>query len=93
MENLYILINNNYDLIDEKIVEKYELTKGTLSPYTRSPIVNEQGEYYKENKENEEEKPDLSNPDDGVDEMENGLSLSTSEILDIAQGVDSDMTS
>ena len=92
MDNLYILIKGNYNLIDNELVKKYDLSKGTLSPFTRSPIVNEYGEYYKEKSENEEI-PDLSNPDDGVDEMENGLSLSTSEILDIAQGVDSDMTS
>ena len=93
MEDLYLLVNNGKELIEEEIIEKYELTKGTLSPFTKCPIVNEYGEYYKEEKELQDEKTDLSNPDDAIAEMENGLSLSTSEMLDIAQGVDSDMTS
>ncbi|MDF2951846.1 MAG: hypothetical protein K0S18_1429 [Anaerocolumna sp.] len=37
----------------------------------------------------EQEPASLNQGDDEIDEMENGLALSTSEMIDIAQGVDS----
>ncbi len=88
MDELYIIINDEKIEIDKEIIKKYNLEVGDLSPFTRKPIVNEHG--YTKKIAKPETKPDLSNPEDGVHEMENGFAISTSEILDIAAGLDSD---
>lgn len=90
MEELYIETKDGKQKIDNNIVEKYDLKKGTLSPFTREPLVDKFGDFTRE--ELPKEVVSLNQGDDEIDEMENGLLLSTSEILDIAQGVDSDMT-
>lgn len=90
MEELYIKTKEGMQKIDNSIVEKYDLKKGTLSPFSRSTLVNENGDAKRE--EQPKEVVSLNQGDDEIDEMENGLLLSTSEMLDIAQGVDSDMT-
>jgi hypothetical protein len=96
MEKLYLETPLGVRQIDQAIREKYNLKKGTLSPFTCNRIVGSGGDY-----------PlmpfgkDLCNrgtgrvpfegfKDDGVDQMDHGAELSTSEILDISQGVDSD---
>jgi len=90
MEELFIKTKEGMQKIDNSIVEKYDLKKGTLSPFSRSTLVNEKGDAKRE--EPPREVVSLNQGDDEIEEMENGLLLSTSEMLDIAQGVDSDMT-
>lgn len=90
MAKLFLEYHNEKYPIPDSMVKKYQLDQGMISPFTRGRIVNEYGEFYKI--EPPKEVADLSLEEDGVDEMENGLSLSTSEILDIAAGTDSDMT-
>ena len=69
MEKLYLIVNDRKELIEDTIIEKYNLKKGFLSPFTRAPIVDEYNDYSKEVKEKIKEKADLSNSDDGIDEM------------------------
>lgn len=89
MEELFIESKVGNIHLDESIVNKYHLEKGTFSPYTNSRIINGMGDFVREKPP--EEEVDLSQKDDEIDEMENGLMLSTSEMLDIAAGVDSDI--
>jgi hypothetical protein len=90
MEELFIETKEGRLKIDNTIVEKYDLKKGTLSPFSRKPLVDRYGDFTREEPFREE--VSLNQGDDEIEEMENGLLLSTSEMLDIAQGVDSDMT-
>lgn len=87
MEKLYVETKAGNFPIDEKIVEKYDLEKGTRSPFTSNRIVNESGDFTK--KIPPKELVSLHQNEDEIDEMENGLFLSTSEMIDFAQGVDS----
>jgi hypothetical protein len=88
MKELYLETKNGNVPIDQAIIEKYNLKKGTMSPFTNSRIVDKDGEFYVDQPTTKK----LSyQPDDGIAEMDHGLSLSTSEMLDIAAGVDSDV--
>jgi len=87
MEKLYVETKAGKFPIDEKIVEKYDLEKGTYSPFTSNRIVNEKGDFTK--KIPPKEPVSIRESEGEIDEMENGLMLSTSEMIDIAQGVDS----
>ncbi len=88
MEELYVETKNGNIPIDQNIVEKYDIKKGTLSPFTSSRILGEKGDFVREDPP--EERVSLNQGDDEIEEMENGFMLSTSEMIDIAQGVDSD---
>lgn len=90
MKRLYIELEDKKEPLDEKIISKYNLEVGEVTPFTKKRILNEKGEFFKSKPV--KRKADLSQHDDTIDEMENGLALSTAEILDISQGVDSDMT-
>lgn len=91
MEELYIEMENTFIPIDEKIIKKYNLKKGTLSPFTGGRIVGKNGEFRKEKPA--QEKSDATgfekNKDDEVVELDDGFMLSTSEMIDIAEGTDS----
>ncbi|QHQ63060.1 hypothetical protein Ana3638_21645 [Anaerocolumna sedimenticola] len=88
MEELYLETKNGNIPIDEDIVEKYDLKKGTRSPFTNNRILGENGDYVREDPP--EERASLNQGDDEIEDLENGLMLSQSEMIDIAQGVDSD---
>ncbi|WMJ87302.1 hypothetical protein [Anaerocolumna sp. MB42-C2] len=90
MEELFIETKNGNIPIAEDIVEKYDLKKGTRSPYTDSRILGENCDYVRENPP--EERASLNQGDDEIKDLENGFMLSQSEMIDIAQGVDSDET-
>ncbi len=89
MEELFVKTKDGNVKIDDSIVKKYDLKKGTLSPFTQSHIVDKNGDFTREDPPGE--LVSLNQGDDEIEEMENGLLLSTSEMLDIAQGVDSDI--
>ena len=88
MKDLYMQTENGQEKIDNQIVNKYNLEKGLKSPFTRKPITDENGSYLVFHPETKEM---MEHPDDGIAQMEHGLMLSTSEMLDIASGVDSDV--
>ncbi|MDD4715604.1 MAG: hypothetical protein PHT34_03510 [Oscillospiraceae bacterium] len=92
MEDLYLDTGSAYIPIPQIIIEKYALKKGTFSPFTRYPIVDGSGKFQTEGKENQK-KPVLDpyeNPGAGVVQMENGILFSTSEMIDLSKGEDSD---
>lgn len=86
MENLYLETKNGNVPIDPTMVEKYHLKKGVKSPFTNNRIVDKDGDYQVDIATT---KKLNSYPDNEIAEMEYGLSLSTSEMIDIAAGVDS----
>jgi hypothetical protein len=92
MKKLYVKTKSGTVLIDQAIVEKYHLKTGTMSPFSQSSIVDENGNSPRENDPPDrgldaESKGELIN--DGIAQLDNGLTLSQSEIIDISQGVDS----
>ena len=82
MEKLYMETKAGNIPIDEKIVEKYDLEKGTFSPFTSNRIVNADGDFTK--KIPPKEPVSMGESEGDVDVMEK-----TSEMIDLAQGVDS----
>lgn len=91
MKDLYIETKSGNIPIEKDIIEKHDLKKGTLSPFTGERIVGRNGDFRPEPAKSEAPLDNLVHRDDGVDEMENGMALSTSEILDFAQGSDNSM--
>lgn len=87
MERLVVETKQGNIPIDDAIVEKYELKEGTFTPFTHQRIVDENGNFLHE--EVEKKKTSLKNQDEDIKEMENGLMLSTSEMIDITEGADS----
>lgn len=95
-EDLYVETKEGNISIDQEIVEKYNLKMGTTSPFTDNRIVGEEGEFPLKPFQDEDKEQGLDKvpydgfSDDGIDQMDHGFELSTSEIIDISQGVDSD---
>jgi hypothetical protein len=92
MEKLFLKTDDGLIEIDPKQVEKYHLTIGVQSPFSRDMIVGKDGFV-----------PDNNNPmmrgpksktngelisEDGT-KIDNGVTLAKSEVIDIGQGVDS----
>lgn len=101
-EELYMVSDEGKIPISREEAKKYELKKGSLSPFTGRPIVGKEGWskslHSREKEEAKEPKAEnldakLVEPEDGMVELENGALFSTSEILDISQGVDSSVES
>jgi hypothetical protein len=89
MEEIYIETKNGNIKIDDSFVQKYNLKKGTFSPFTHERLVGKNGDFHRDDLP--EEKDSLDQDDAEIEEMENGLMLSQSEMIDIAQGVDSEI--
>ncbi len=97
MAELYLETPDGNVPIDPQFIERYNLQQGTRSPFSRNRIVGKNGEYFidPESVEDIREHADKRVPydgfhDDGIDEMDNGFAISTSEIIDFSQGVDSE---
>ncbi len=89
MEELKIDTNNGFIPLDEELIKKYGLKKGTKTPFTGYKIVGKDGDYTPQAvNEKSVLKPD-EKTDDGIVEIQGGAMLTTSEILDFAQGADS----
>lgn len=97
MKELYLQTDNELVLIDPKLIEKYNLKEGSLSPFSRQRVVDKNGYYPKINKDDKDKTDtDVSQmpegegvDDDEIAEFENGQILSQSEIIDFSQGTDS----
>lgn len=94
VEKLYLETKEGRLPINNNIVEKYKLEKGTKSPFSQNRIVDKNGSYKYEKSSKDQNTPEQVKMDekfftDEIDEMDNGLAMSTSEILDFSQGVDS----
>lgn len=85
MEKLYVEIDNQRIPISEEIVNKYKLKKGMYTPYTKSRIVDENGDFPMPETE-DKEKPELNEDEVILDNTD----LTVSEIIDFSQGLDSD---
>ena len=90
MEELYIETKNGNVPIDPKVIKKFNLEQGSLSPFTRSRIVDKNGEFPAETATEKDPKNNgtTQKPEDGIVETEN-VQFSTSEIIDLAHGEDS----
>jgi len=99
MKELFLNTKQGLVPIEEKIIEKYNLKEGIISPFSRYWIVDKNGSLGEKLPENETSSP-------GVDEMpageglendeivefsETGAILSQSEIIDFSGGTDSDL--
>ena len=94
MKEWYLETKNGNILLDHSIIKKYNLRMGTLSPFTGNRIVGRHGRFDLEPIDNQhglDEIPEKGFKRDGIFQMDNGFELSTSEIIDISQGEDSDV--
>lgn len=97
MKDLYMETRHGVEPISPKVAEKYHLSKGTCSPFTQSRIVGSNGDFSFEpdNKKDYisgnsfDDVPRDGFHEDGIDSMDNGFEMSTSEMIDFAQGTDS----
>jgi hypothetical protein len=98
MDKLFLETEKGNLPIDQGIVDKYHLHKGTRSPFSHDRIIGQNGDYNLELTDKEEASLQGIAKDtmegrrfstDGTDNMDNGLAMSTSEIIDFSQGVDS----
>lgn len=91
MDELYLETENGNIKIDQEVIKKFDLKKGTMSPFTNNRIVGKNGEFFFDSPEKKDLKNNELNkgPEDGVVELDNGLILSTAEIIDISEGADS----
>lgn len=92
MEELYLETKNGKVPIDPAVAEKLGLEKGTKSPFSRQRIVGPNGEYPQETgieKDPKNQPLSKSGRAEDDDPLYGGTMLTTSEILDFAQGTDS----
>lgn len=93
MEDLFLVTRHGIVKLDPAMVEKYHLESGTMSPFSRCRITDKEGTVKAQDEINEdafgseEIKGELVN--DGIAQLDNGMTLSHSEMIDIAQGTDS----
>lgn len=86
MENLYIDTPNGRKPIEPKVAEKYNLEKGVISPFTREPLTDKHGEFPSMTSI---EKDTKNNGGKRIENEEENVMMSTSEVLDFAQASDS----
>ena len=91
-QELFVNIEGNLYKLDPVIVRKYNLKKGSRTPMTGYPIVDAAGDGYKKPQEDQEKKA-FHNPkeDSDPESLDNGMVLSTAEMIDISQGADSEI--
>ena len=87
MDELFLETNQGKVPIDENTKKKYNLKKGTKSPFTNDLIVDQDGDSTPEQKP---EKPELQLNDEN---NEDSQLFSVSEKIDIAWGADSNQLS
>jgi len=92
MEQLYMQLPQGNTPIDPAIIDKYHLEKGTVSPFNQYRIVGENGEFPERGsgKRDTEDHAIHAEEDSEFTGMKNGFVLSTSELIDLSQGTDSD---
>lgn len=97
MEKLYLKTDGGLVPIDEKVTEKYNLKKGTRSPFNRLWIVDESGTTGDGVSETSSPGADEMPAGEGIEDDEivefedTGAIMSQSEIIDFSHGTDSDM--
>lgn len=89
MEELFLETKNGNIPLSQDIIRKYNLKKGIRSPFSNERILGKNGEYFIEESKKKGSLNEEKTTGSGIKEMENGIELSTSEMIDIAQGADS----
>lgn len=95
MDNLYIDMRGDRVALDPAVIKKYNVRAGTLSPFSRCPVVDARGRMPPRQPEPAarlDEQPPGERLD-GIAQLDMGLELKTSEIIDFAQGADSNIDS
>lgn len=98
MQELFLKTDNELIPLDEKIINKYGLKAGKISPFSRFWVVDKNGNMVKDSlyegtsSPTPEEMPKGEGlEDDEIEEFEEtGAILSQSEIIDFSRGVDSE---
>jgi hypothetical protein len=88
MEELFIETKDGNIPIDPAIVKRFNLEKGTWSPFTRSRIVGKNGEFPEE-KDSKNNGKNIKAEDTAAETQNGGVVLTTSEVIDFAHGEDS----
>lgn len=88
MKKLFVETKNGKTPIPGNLAEKYDLKQGTRSPFTDACIVGADGDARREVTPKERE-GFAQKPRPDARDREDGTTLTTSEILDFAQGADS----
>lgn len=97
MKELFLATENGIVPLDENQIEKYNLSEGMTSPFSRYKIVDKNGAFVS-NRSNDKDKTDTDVSqmpegeglaDDEIIEFPEGEIYSTSEIIEISQGTDS----
>jgi len=99
MKELFLSTNQGLVTIEEKIIEKYNLKEGKISPFSRLWIVDKNGSTKDTMDDNETSSPGIDEmpagegleDDEIVEFSETGAIMSQSEIIDFSHGTDSDM--
>lgn len=90
MDNLYLETKNGTVPIDKNIQKKYNLKKGTKSPFTNERILGENGDFTEDMPKDKDSKSvEHVKKEDNTVELEHGVMFTTSEVLDISRGADS----
>lgn len=92
MDKLFLRTKRGDVPIDPSVAAKYDLKAGEETPFSHAKIVGAdgsapQGGAQSGQKEEGEKEGELMN--DEISELENGVTLSQSEIIDFSQGTDS----
>ncbi len=82
MEELFLKMKDGIIPLNQDIISKYKLKEGTLSPFSNCRIVNKNGNF---NMEKQEKTKKTIEP-----QVADTVVFTTSEAIDIAQGVDSE---
>lgn len=92
-EKLYMETERGSAPIDPATIKKYRLEKGMLSPFSRCRIVGVHGDFPGETTAQKiqtyEVKGNNPEKDGGGAQQNGGVTLTTSEIIDLAHGEDS----
>ena len=82
MEELFLKMQDGIIPLNHDMISKYKLKEGTLSPFSNCRIVNKNGNFNMEKQEKTKKTIESQVADTVV--------FTTSEAIDIAQGVDSE---
>lgn len=98
MKELYLKTEHGLQKIDEKLIEKYNLSQGKIAPFSRYWVVDETGSLGVNNPDDDTSSPGIDEmpagegveDDEIVEFSDTGAILSQSEIIDFSHGTDSE---
>ncbi len=92
-QDLFVTIGNEQYRIDPMLIKKYQLKKGQETPFSKGIITDVKGNAFDGEVLKEQMLKRFNEPknDDDPPTMENGMTLSTAEMIDVTHGVDSNI--